>query len=435
MIFLECTDQMFLEIGCNDSDFHEEQVMEGQSLDTWLVDVLRVHDRSAILFVNTMTCYTLVVAGIKRTDYLRLSDLFRNAFKSSLQEEGYDWKSIDTIMLSADNMEIAKCKNRKFIEDMKDISSQYLVFLRESWNDQSLREMQYTINNTPQKALGNRTPMSLIQEVWPVEAECKTLPANEQCKLIHYDPDVAVLFYSIKDFYETVLESDGRIQQSWFEGWLQKMYLSGRQFKELQMSSDDICGYIIYFDTSEVPAPDEMAWWEYSVMLEWMNDNYLPDTGLYTLTYDNARRILHAIRSFLEHLVSLHVIMRTGEIDIACNRICSGGRLSLVKDIPYKEDSLWKATILPENELVSFPMRDYWFILLYKEHNNDWESVRHILKAAHFHTKKLMQLDELLEKMNTIQTQCPLDLLDSEPEKFEIDAAYRWLRGEVQLVR
>jgi len=64
------------------------------------------------------------------------------------------------------------------------------------------------------------------------------------------------------------------------------------------------------------------------------------------------------------------------------------------------------------------------------EHGKNWNDGRLTLKAACDHLEKQRLLDDMLHRLSIIGYDNPLALLHDDVYQHEVDAAWRWLRGE-----
>jgi len=431
MAYLKCTQKILTKLGITSAEKVADDVPVGRSLGSWYVNSIILNRRTAVLFVNERTYYSLLVPGMTKARFADIANVFRQALSRALAGEGYSGATIAAIMNEYATLDMARTSSRRILGTMNEYALMYRVEpaidADQAVVDAAIRKMNRIILG----ACDYRYSSDLLFELWPLDGADAPRPKSNGRRSQPSDPEIAAFFATVREQYAEDGETPPGIKQDWVESWLQEKAAAGSTAVDLASFFDDIFAFSSYFERSEHVTPDKMPWWEYSVMLEWIDSHFLVPER-YDLTLTNARRILGTLREFLQYLATRHEIANSGGIDEAWRRICAGRTLALVREIPYAGTEFWTAVYPPGKDGVAFRIVDFWLILLYVEHGKNWNGVRLTLKAARDHREKQGQLADLLHRLSIIGYDNPLALLHEDVYQHEVDAAWRWLRGEKQ---
>jgi len=429
MPYFKCTQKVLDLLGIDTAPKVADDDRLTPGLGSWYVNCFSAKRRFNLLFMNERTCFSFLVVGLLKEDVLRIDEIFRCEFARALAYKGYQEQTIGKIMEEYATWTIARTSNRRLLGTMNDYAFLYDASRIHRLEEESHDAMIKRVNEAPMRVLDYRAASDVLRELWPV----KNAPGKPGT-VIQFDPALRSMFDSLREYYDEQIDWSPEITCAWVESFLLNRVAQGSTAAECSIIYDDIFGLIQYCERSDTKTPDKMPWWEFSVMLEWLDSHFLiPDR--FDLTLRNARRILSTIRDFVTFLVEKKEIESTGQINQAYDWICGGKKLRLVTEIPYTGDEVWTELYPPGKDGIVFRMQDYWLVMLYIDHDKDWDRVRNSLSGAADHEKKEQLLDDLCARLASIGYDSPLRLLHGDVYKHEIEAAWRWLRGESQVAR
>ena len=117
MQLIRCTQKLLKELRVKPS-------VEGPKsgyIGDWHANLLRVERRKCVLFTQSDTLYSIFVFGLKRADFDRLDEIFRQSLFRRLRIEGFSQIQIEKALDEYETIHFAKTNNRSVLGSMNDL--------------------------------------------------------------------------------------------------------------------------------------------------------------------------------------------------------------------------------------------------------------------------------------------------------------------------
>ena len=494
MAYLKCTRKVLDKLGLKTAPKVPEVIPDGAALGDWYVHCFRLERRTAVVFINERTLFTVLVPGVTKPGFAKLGTIFREALAAALGNEGYPEERIARVLEEYTALEIARTSNRSILGTLNDIVFQIELAVEDDFDGDLAAEIM-RINRGPLLRRPFFCALDALLEVLPLPGHARHADRNNfaapqvepppfagtvagfpQPVLVKNECPAAVPAVDIPGAFKPVLVKNGRdnaaapaapgpgarpcpvgvapdgaaldnflamlrkqyaspggahavFRRDWIEDWFKARAAAGESVAEFEIMHDDLFAFDEYCARCGTKSVAALPWWEYSLMLEWVESHFLVGDR-FDLTLKNARRFLGNLQRFIGDLAARKKIGGSGGIDEAYRRICGGRRLVLVRDIPFTGAEEW-LDIVPEGKrtAVSFRIVDFWLILLYSECGRDWTALRARLASGWQPTEKARQLDDFLARLKKAGRDDPFGLLHQDVYRHELEAAWRWVDG------
>lgn len=167
MALIRCTQKVLFEIGLKasaleeDNDPHEELAL-------WYCNLIHLARKKTLIFTNPATCFSFVVAGVKRAEIKNLPTIFINALVLALRDEGVEDDIADRIVSLFETMRIGKTKDRRPLGVMNDLAKHIPAHLAFDYGgDPTLFDgrLSKKLNRIPRSGLGFRTAIEHLGRI------------------------------------------------------------------------------------------------------------------------------------------------------------------------------------------------------------------------------------------------------------------------------
>ena len=129
----------------------------------WHANLFRFERRKCVLFTNSATLYSIFVPGLKRPDFDRLDEIFRQSLFKRLRIEGFSQFQIEKVLEDYQTLQYANTNNRSVLGSMNDLAFQLEAFVETPGG------LSYLDLNLVNDKL-NRIPMSAINYKYSIDA-------------------------------------------------------------------------------------------------------------------------------------------------------------------------------------------------------------------------------------------------------------------------
>jgi hypothetical protein len=93
-----------------------------QSLFSWHGNIFLLNRRKHVLFVNDLSRLSIILAGVRSSQYKIMNELFLSELKAYLENVGMDQTLINSYIRDGQEMIISKTNNRSVLGTMKEIT-------------------------------------------------------------------------------------------------------------------------------------------------------------------------------------------------------------------------------------------------------------------------------------------------------------------------
>lgn len=164
MAQIQCTQKLLKELKIKPEDINHEL----SPLANWYANLLLIDRRKCVLLTHQSTLYSLFIPGLKKPDFMHFPEVVgQNLFKNLLHEE-IPQEQLELVLNEFQTVSYAKTSSRSVLGSMNDLAFQinYRVSADGGLNNIDMYEVNHYIN---------RTPMSAIEDTYPIEALKKLL--------------------------------------------------------------------------------------------------------------------------------------------------------------------------------------------------------------------------------------------------------------------
>ena len=167
MAQLQCTQKLLKELKVKP----EEIKPELPSLTNWYANLLLIDRRKCVLLTHQSTLYSVFIPGLKKPDFMHFPEVIgQNVFKNLLQEE-IPQEKLELVLNEFQTISYTKTSNRSVLGAMNDLTFQ--INYRVSADGGLNNIDHYEVNRYL-----NRTPMSAIEDAYPIDAFKKLLSSQ-----------------------------------------------------------------------------------------------------------------------------------------------------------------------------------------------------------------------------------------------------------------
>ena len=128
----------------------------------WHANLLRFERRKCVLFTNSTTLYSIIIPGLKRPNFDRLDEIFRQSLFKRLRIEGFSQFQIEKILEEYQTLHFAKTNNRSVLGSMNDLAFQIEAYIERSGG---LSYLDFDVVNDEL----NRIPMGAIEYKYSID--------------------------------------------------------------------------------------------------------------------------------------------------------------------------------------------------------------------------------------------------------------------------
>jgi hypothetical protein len=162
MQLIRCTKKLQKEMGLKKAALSTSEPAFSQ-LAGWHANLIFIHRRKCILFVNDKTLFSFIVPDVSRAQLKELSGLFASHLACVLAEEDLSAPVREKILAEYANIEYANTNSKSVLGSMNDLAHHYQSYV--------LSERGVHSSGIPSiiKQL-NRMPMGALNYAFPIEA-------------------------------------------------------------------------------------------------------------------------------------------------------------------------------------------------------------------------------------------------------------------------
>ena len=164
MAQIQCTKKILKELKVKPEEIDQQL----PPLADWYANLLHIDRRKCVLVTHQSTLYSVFIPGLKKPDFLHFTEVVgQNLFKNLLQEE-IPQEQLELVFNELQTISYTKTSNRSVLGSMNDLAFQinYRVSADGGLNNIDIYEVNHYLN---------RTPMSAIEDTYPIDAFKKLL--------------------------------------------------------------------------------------------------------------------------------------------------------------------------------------------------------------------------------------------------------------------
>ena len=122
----------------------------------WLVNLINIERRKALVFMNERSLLSFVVCGITQANTKDLGEVFSAGFNDLLAHENFGGELITKIFADYHAVEYTKTQSRSLLGNLNDLGHQYKILIPHhgGLNGCNLNEVIALVNRMPQSNLG-----------------------------------------------------------------------------------------------------------------------------------------------------------------------------------------------------------------------------------------------------------------------------------------
>jgi hypothetical protein len=148
MPYLRCTQKLLKEL----TPSPEGLIVENECLGDWHANLLVFQRKKCVLFTNTKTLFSFLVVGLKKPDFKRLDEIFRQElFKLMVQEE-IPQELFEKVLAENETIAYSKTNNRSVLGTMNDMAFMIVNFIEHDGGINMLDRgyLNHQLNKIPQ---------------------------------------------------------------------------------------------------------------------------------------------------------------------------------------------------------------------------------------------------------------------------------------------
>lgn len=155
MQYIQCTQKLLKELKTKPvkSDCLDKQ---NSLLGPWHANLLMIEGRKCVLFTNNITLYSIFVPMLKKADFAKLPEIFRQELSINLSVEGIKQDVINKALAEYNDLIFTKTSSRSILGSMNEFAYQieyYVMNEYPSIENIDLYEINRKINLTPMSSM------------------------------------------------------------------------------------------------------------------------------------------------------------------------------------------------------------------------------------------------------------------------------------------
>ena len=162
MQLIRCTQKLLKELRVKPTEVEPEFGYIGD----WHANLLRFERRKCVLFTNSRTLYSIFIPGLKRPDFARLDEIFRQSLFRRLRIEGFSQFQIEKALDEYQRLHFSKTNNRSVLGSMTDIAFQIEAYITSSGGMKfiDLDAINDELNRIPMGALDYKYSIEVLKD-------------------------------------------------------------------------------------------------------------------------------------------------------------------------------------------------------------------------------------------------------------------------------
>lgn len=145
-MYVQCTKKLLDELKLK----NVANGVEGEPLFSWHANVVTMNRRKAVVFVNDLTRYVIVLYGLKAKDFKKLDEIFLEAIKETFREECIKNELIESYIQHSKEIVYGKTKDRTCVARLNNSVVQVHAFGRD-YNEKKI--IQSTVSKSVNRFL------------------------------------------------------------------------------------------------------------------------------------------------------------------------------------------------------------------------------------------------------------------------------------------
>ena len=167
MQLIKCTKKLQKEIGLKAAALSTSEPAFSY-LAGWHANLIFIHRRKCILFVNDKTLFSFIIPDVSRTQIKELSGLFASHLACILAEEDFSAPVREKILGEYANIEYASTNNKSVLGSMNDLAYHYQEYILSEGgvHSSSIPGIIKQLNRMPMGALNYTLPIEALKKLY-----------------------------------------------------------------------------------------------------------------------------------------------------------------------------------------------------------------------------------------------------------------------------
>ncbi|QHT63801.1 hypothetical protein GXP70_07965 [Paenibacillus lycopersici] len=150
----------FTQILLNDMKVSPEENEFISPLFSWHANIIKLNNRKHIILINDLSRLSVIIDGIRSSQFHKLVDKFRITLTEYLKTEGMEQKLIDLYIRDGQEIAISKTNNRSVLGTMKEVTL-YSTDVNDFENEYELMKW---INRIIHKPIDYKEPIKVFKD-------------------------------------------------------------------------------------------------------------------------------------------------------------------------------------------------------------------------------------------------------------------------------
>jgi len=124
-------------------------------LNSWHANIFTFQRKTGAIFMNDLTRYSVVLFGLKRSDFENIEELMKIQLKKNMKSHRFDDLAIHKFTRELDEVSFINTSNRSILGQIKDslFSMTFFIYSDDLLTEELIQEVNDRINDTPMSAL------------------------------------------------------------------------------------------------------------------------------------------------------------------------------------------------------------------------------------------------------------------------------------------
>ena len=155
MIQLRLTEKVRKEFSIQQSLLSEPKEYQS-GLGAWTLNIFKVRNQKAVIFVNDNTLYSFIIFGLRKDNTADLSKIFLNGLFQLLDTDGFTKNEINFLTQGYEQIEFTKTTSKSVLGNVNDLVWIYKssVLSCGGFKNADIGRIIHSLNRIPQKNIG-----------------------------------------------------------------------------------------------------------------------------------------------------------------------------------------------------------------------------------------------------------------------------------------
>jgi hypothetical protein len=166
MIQLRLTEKLRKEFGISPSSLIEPTECH-EGLGSWTLNLFKVRNQKAIIFVNDKTLYSFIIYKIRKDKFFNLVVYFVNGFTQLLEFDGFNEQEINHLTKGCNKICFTKTYSKSVLGNVNDLVWHYQMHVLDygDFKHADVGNIIYKLNRMPQKNIGWSYSIDVVKKI------------------------------------------------------------------------------------------------------------------------------------------------------------------------------------------------------------------------------------------------------------------------------